>query len=74
MSDIDRPDRRTFPQSSPIAGRIARMWIYPVKSFAGIEVAEAELRATGLAWDRSWMLVDASGRFLSQRTLARMAP
>lgn len=50
------------------------MWIYPVKSFAGIEVAEAELRATGLTWDRSWMLVDASGRLLSQRTLPCMAP
>lgn len=73
MSDIDSPNRRTFPQSTPSAGRIARMWIYPVKSFAGIEVAAAELQPTGLAWDRSWMLVDAAGRFLSQRTLPRMA-
>lgn len=73
MVHIDSQNSGTFPQSSPIAGRIARMFIYPVKSFAGIEVDSAALQATGLAWDRSWMLVDANGLFLSQRTLPRMA-
>lgn len=73
MVHIDNQNAGTFPPSAATPGRIARMWIYPVKSFAGIEVDSAELQATGLAWDRSWMLVDANGLFLSQRTLARMA-
>lgn len=66
MVSIDSQNAGTFPH-------ISRMWIYPVKSFAGIEVDSAALQATGLAWDRSWMLVDANGLFLTQRTLARMA-
>ncbi len=66
MVHIDSQNSGTFPH-------ISRMWIYPVKSFAGIEVDSAVLQATGLAWDRSWMLVDANGLFLSQRTLPRMA-
>lgn len=49
------------------------MWIYPVKSCAGIEVEQTELLATGLAWDRCTMVVDAAGHFLSQRQLPRMA-
>jgi uncharacterized protein YcbX len=35
--------------------------------------AEATLCATGLAGDRQWMVVDAAGRFLSQREHAQMA-
>lgn len=52
---------------------IARLFIYPIKSCAGIELPTARLTDTGLAHDRQFMLVDAQGRFLSQRELARMA-
>lgn len=52
---------------------IARLFIYPIKSCAGIELPHARLTDTGLAHDRQFMLVDAQGRFLSQRELARMA-
>jgi uncharacterized protein YcbX len=52
---------------------IARLFVYPIKSCAGIELPRVDLTATGLAHDRQFMLVDAQGRFLSQRELARMA-
>jgi uncharacterized protein YcbX len=60
--------------SSPdVTGRIARLFVYPIKSCAGVEVQEALLLETGLEWDRTWMVVDESGDFVTQRTLPRMA-
>jgi uncharacterized protein len=56
-----------------VTGAIARLFVYPVKSCAGIEVQEARLTETGLAWDRAWMVVDAQGHFVTQRELPRMA-
>lgn len=63
----------TFPTDSDLSGTIARLFVYPVKSCAGIEVQEALLTETGLDLDRAWMVVDADGRFLTQRALPRMA-
>nr|WP_255593428.1 MOSC N-terminal beta barrel domain-containing protein [Acidovorax sp. sic0104] len=56
-----------------MSGTIARLFVYPVKSCAGIAVQEALLTETGLDLDRAWMVVDAQGMFLSQRALPRMA-
>ncbi len=56
-----------------IAATIARLFVHPVKSCAGVEVQEAVLTETGLDLDRAWMVVDATGRFVSQRELPRMA-
>lgn len=56
-----------------IAGHIARMWTYPIKSCAGIALAEARLLPTGLEHDRRFMLVDRQGEFQTQRSLPRMA-
>ena len=50
---------------------------YPLKSGRGIGAAALRLGATGFDWDRHWMVTDAGGRFLSQRThpqLARIVP
>ena len=52
---------------------ISRLFVYPIKSCAGIEVQEAILTETGLEFDRAWMVVDAQGEFLTQRELPRMA-
>lgn len=59
--------------TSDTPARIARLFIYPVKSCAGVEVQEAVLTETGLDLDRAWMVVDAEGRFVTQRQLPRMA-
>ncbi len=61
-----------------VAGRdvqasIARLFVYPVKSCAGVELQEAVLTDTGLDLDRAWMVVDEAGVFASQRELPRLA-
>jgi uncharacterized protein YcbX len=53
--------------------RVSRIFVYPIKSCRGIEVASAELTRRGLAGDRRYMLVDSAGRFLTQRRHPRMA-
>lgn len=55
------------------AARITDLRLYPVKSCAGFSIKEAELWETGLFLDRFWMIVDANDRFVSQRTLPRLA-
>ncbi|GAB3469755.1 MOSC domain-containing protein [Polaromonas eurypsychrophila] len=52
---------------------ITALWVYPVKSCAGVRVEEAILTETGLEFDRAWMVVDEHGEFVTQRELPRMA-
>ncbi|MHB1199428.1 MAG: MOSC domain-containing protein [Polaromonas sp.] len=59
--------------SADLCAVISRLYVYPVKSCAGVQVAEALLTETGLEFDRAWMVVDAQGQFLTQRVLPRMA-
>ena len=47
--------------------------IYPLKSAGGIHLEEGRLDPRGLRCDRSWMVVDQRGNFVSQRTHAKMA-
>jgi uncharacterized protein len=63
-SDITAPD---------ISARIQRLFIYPVKSCAGVELTESPLCEFGLDLDRAWMVVDAHGDFVTQRQQPRMA-
>ena len=62
--------------TSPLSvfdAHIEALWVFPVKSCAGISVQHAVLTSTGLAFDRAWMVVDAEGDMLTQRELPRMA-
>jgi uncharacterized protein YcbX len=52
---------------------LSGLYVYPIKSCAGISLQSAELCATGLRHDRRWMLVDETGEFMSQRAHPRMA-
>ncbi|MGC1524573.1 MAG: MOSC N-terminal beta barrel domain-containing protein [Phormidesmis sp.] len=52
---------------------LSELYIYPIKSAAGIAVNEAQLTSRGLQYDRRWMVVDAQGKFMSQRRFPRMA-
>lgn len=56
-----------------LQGRIDRLFVYPIKSCAGIELREVAVWETGLDLDRAWMVVDAHGEFVSQREYPRMA-
>lgn len=52
---------------------LAEIWIYPVKSLAGTSVSEAMAEESGFMFDRRWVVVDASGKFLTQREHPEMA-
>ena len=52
---------------------VTGLFVHPVKSCAGVALREAQLMETGLDLDRAWMVVDADGRFVTQRELPRMA-
>lgn len=52
---------------------VSGLFVYPVKGMGGEALASAGVEQRGLAGDRRWMAVDASGRFLSQRTHPRLA-
>ena len=53
--------------------RVESLHIYPVKAMKGCAVGEATLIPEGFVGDRRWMLVDATGRFISQREEPRLS-
>jgi uncharacterized protein YcbX len=57
------------PENVALSG----LYVYPIKSCAGISITSAELSATGLRHDRRWMLEDEAGEFMFQRAHPRMA-
>jgi uncharacterized protein YcbX len=52
---------------------IQDLYVYPIKSLAGIRLKEATVEERGFELDRRWMLVEESGKFISQRTCPMMA-
>jgi uncharacterized protein YcbX len=52
---------------------LASLYYYPVKSLRGHELDSAYVQRMGLENDRRMMVVDPQGKFLTQRTLPRMA-
>ena len=61
------------PTDFDISAAISGLYVYPIKSCAGVAVQDAILTETGLEFDRAWMVVDSKGEFLTQRELPRMA-
>ncbi|MDX1531879.1 MAG: MOSC domain-containing protein, partial [Rhodothermales bacterium] len=53
--------------------RVTALTVYPLKGARGVPVAASAVEPRGLRGDRRWMLADADGRFLSQRTHPRLA-
>ena len=54
--------------------QISQLFIYPIKSCAGISVSHFQFDEKGPLLDRRWMLVDStSGAYLSQRTIPALA-
>ncbi|MFL5390684.1 MAG: MOSC domain-containing protein [Myxococcales bacterium] len=52
---------------------VRALYFYPIKSLRGLETARAVVTDRGFEHDRRFMVVDATGRFLTQRTLPRMS-
>ncbi len=53
--------------------RVSSLAVYPVKGCAGLPLSTAEFTSAGITHDRSFMVVDESGDFRSQRRDPRMA-
>ena len=53
--------------------KLSRLFVYPVKACAGIELTEATVDQFGITNDRRWLIVDADGVALTQRDHPRMA-
>ncbi|HYP74422.1 MAG TPA: MOSC N-terminal beta barrel domain-containing protein [Polyangiaceae bacterium] len=52
---------------------VSALYFYPIKSCRGIRVQQWPVVARGFLADRRWMLVDASGKFVTQREFAQLA-
>ena len=52
---------------------LSGLFLYPVKSLRGFAVDSAAVDALGFVGDRRFLVVDESGKFLTQRTHPRMA-
>jgi len=61
---------KQFQMESP---KITQLVVYPVKSLRGLQMREAELTERGLMYDRNWMVIDRSGKFVTQRSIPQMA-
>jgi uncharacterized protein YcbX len=61
------------PGASLPATHLAGLFIHPVKSLRGCAVESCGVDALGPVGDRRFLVVDADGRFLTQRTRPRMA-
>ena len=60
------------PVTAPL-GRVTDLFVYPIKSLAGVRLEQADVGDLGLTLDRRWMLVDADGVFRTQRELPHLA-
>ncbi len=47
---------------------VTHLYIYPIKSLGAVSLRESVMEQEGLRGDRRYMLVDASGKFITQRT------
>src|SRR4051812_48945256 len=46
---------------------------YPIKSCAGVDAQQVAFSEFGIEHDREWMIIDAKGKFLSQRKNPELA-
>ncbi|KAJ4876152.1 Molybdenum cofactor sulfurase family protein [Raphanus sativus] len=78
MSNTRERDREMENALSPspageIAGRVASLYVYPIKSCRGISLSQASLTPTGFRWDRNWLIVNSKGRGLTQRVEPKLS-
>jgi uncharacterized protein len=59
--------------SSGVHARLASIHIYPLKAARAVDLDQSLVEPWGLAGDRRWLLVDDTGRFVSQREEPAMA-
>ena len=55
-----------------LTGTLSELFIYPIKSCAGMALKQALVTPLGLEFDRQWLIVDAEGRFQTQRQIPHL--
>lgn len=53
--------------------RVHSLHIYPVKGTRAFDVERAQIESRGVAGDRRWLVVDARGQFITQRSHPQLA-
>ena len=53
--------------------KVKSLFIYPVKSFGGMQIPQMEITETGPKYDRQWMVVNEKGEFMTQRQFPKMS-
>ncbi len=53
--------------------KLSEIFIYPITSLGGISLQQSTVEEKGLKYDRRMMLVDKTGKFLTQRDYPKMA-
>lgn len=53
--------------------RVASLHIYPIKGTRAVDIDRARFEHRGLEGDRRWVVVDATGSFVTQRSHPRLA-
>jgi len=56
-----------------ITGTLTQIFVYPIKSCAGVALSQSILTPLGLAHDRQWLIVDDKGQFQTQRQIPHLA-
>lgn len=55
------------PHERGCDAELRSLWLYPVKSFGGMQVRTWEIGPRGLCYDREWAVVDETGSYLNQK-------
>lgn len=53
--------------------QVAELWVYPVKSCAGIQLPRVIVERGGLQWDRQFAIIKPDGEVLSQKSYPQLA-
>ena len=56
---------------TPLA-RVREVWLFPVKSMAGVQVESAAVETGGLVGDRSWAVVDVDGATVTAKSAPQL--
>jgi uncharacterized protein YcbX len=56
-----------------ITGNLTQIFIYPIKSCAGLRLTNTFVTTLGLQYDRQWLIVDDTGQFQTQRQIPHLA-
>ena len=55
-----------------LTGTLSELFIYPIKSCAGVPLQQASMTPLGLQFDRQWLIVDTEGQFQTQREIPHL--